>query len=273
MRRLGILLALLSLGLCASALGLGAAAEDLTAKQLIAKVEAAQKTSGFRTRAKLTKSTPDSKTQEVMQLVIKCRRQGEATRMLYQILWPKQAMGQALVVETSADGAVSGFFFEPPDRQIPLTPKLMAQPLFGTDVTVEDVAEAYWHWPNQKLVGEEKVAARACKILESRPGPGTATSYTLVKSWIAPDIALPIMVEKFGKDGVLLKRFVAAKVVKQSPGSWAAAIMVVDSAGGRGRTTLEGTKSDRDIDIPAEQFTLEALKQVLAQPQAHPRPN
>jgi hypothetical protein len=146
----------------------------------------------------------------------------------------------------------------------------MAQPLFGTNVTLEDVAEAYWRWPHQKLVGEEKVAARQCMILESRPGPGTATGYSLVKSWIAPELALPLMVEKFGKDGILLKRFVAAKVVKQSPSSWAAAILVVDSMGGRGRTTLEGTRSDRDIDIPAEQFTLDALKKVLAPSQTHP---
>jgi hypothetical protein len=256
MRRLGILFALLSLSF-------GASAEGLTAEQLIAKVEAAQKTSGFRTRARLVKSTPDSKTQEVMQLVIKGRREGGAIRMLYQVLWPKQAMGQALVVETSADGSVTGFLFEPPDRRIPLTPKVMPQPLFGTNVTVEDVAEAYWHWPHQKLVGEEKVAGRLCMILESRPGPGTATGYSLVRSWIAPDIALPLMVEKYGKERALLKRFVAAKVVKQSPGSWAAAILVVDSMGGRGRTTLEGTKTDRDIDIPEEQFTLEALKKVL----------
>ena len=263
MRRLGILLAVFSLGLAA-------AAEVPTAEELISKVEAAQRTSGFRTRAKLVRTTPGSKAQEVMQLVIKGRREGETTRVLYQILWPKQRMGQALVVETSADGSVGGFLFEPPDRKIPLTPKVMARPLFGTDVTVEDVAEAYWRWPNQKLVGEETVSARPCRILESRPRPGTVTAYSLVKTWIAPDIALPMVVEKFGKDGALLKRFVAAKVVKQSPASWAAAILVVDSAGGRGRTTLEGTRSDRDMDIPAEQFTLEALEKVLGVPPSHP---
>ncbi len=70
MRRLGILLASLSLGL-------GTVAQGLTADQLIAKVEAAQRTSGFRTRAKLIKTTPGSKTPEVMQLVIKGRREGE----------------------------------------------------------------------------------------------------------------------------------------------------------------------------------------------------
>lgn len=257
MRRLGLLLAFLSLGL---------AADGLTAQQLIAKVEAAQRTSGFRTRARLVKTPPGSKVQQVMQLVIKGRRQGDTIQTLYQILWPKEAMGQALVVETSANGAVSGFVFEPPGRKIPLTPKVMARPLFGTNVTVEDVAEAYWHWPHQQLAGEEKVSGRPCTILESRPGPDTATSYSLVRTWIAPDIALPLVVEKFGKDGALSKRFVAAKVVRQSPGSWGAALLVVDSAAGGGRTTIEGTRSDRDIVIPAEQFTPEALKGILAPP-------
>jgi hypothetical protein len=257
MRRLVTLLTLLSL--C-----VGAAAGDLTAEQLIAKVEAAQKTSGFRTRARLVKTAAGSKDQEVMQLLIKGRRQGDAAQTLYQVLWPKPASGQTLVVETSADGTVSGFLFEPPDRQIPLTPKLMAQPLFGSEATVEDVAEAFWRWPQQKVVGDEMVAAHRCKILESRPGAAASTSYSLVRSWIAPDIALPLRVEKFGKDGRLVRRFIAAKIAKQAPGCWTAAILVVDSADGRRRTTLEGTRSDRDLVIPAEQFTLEAIKRSLA---------
>jgi len=263
MRRLGLLLALL-------ALGLGTAAQELTAEQLIARVEAAQRTSGIRTRAKLTKTARPAKTEEVMQVVIKGRREGEATEMLYQLLWPKEVAGRALVVGTSADGTVGGFLFEPPDKKIPLTPRLMAQPVFGTDVTVEDLAEAYWRWPLQKLSGEERALGRVCRVVESRPGPGTATSYSLVRSWIAPDIALPLVVEKFGKDGKLAKRFLAAKVIKQGPGSWGAAIMVVDTADGRSRTTLEGTKSDRDIEIPAEQFTLEGLKRNLPASQASP---
>ena len=140
----------------------------------------------------------------------------------------------------------------------------MAQPLFGSEATVEDVAEAFWRWPQQKLVGDEWLRPTSAQSSSLGPGPRPAPSYSLVRSWIAPDIALPLRIEKFGKDGRLLKRFIVAKIVKQGPGSWAAAILIVDSADGKSRTTLEGTRSDRDLAIPAEQFTLEAIKQGLS---------
>jgi hypothetical protein len=256
MKRLGFLPLLLLLWA-------GAAAENFTAEQLIAKIEAAQKTSGFRTRARVIQNAADSKDPEVLQLLIKGRRQGDAVQTLYQVLWPKPVEGRTLVVETSADGTVSGFLFEPPGSKIPLTPELMAQPLFGTGVAVEDVAEAYWHWPLQKLAGDEMVAGHRCKILESRPGAGTTTSYSLVRSWIAPDLSLPLRVEKLGKDGRLERRFTAAKIARQGAGCWTAAVLVVDSSDGR-RTTIEGTRSDRDLTLPADQFTVEGIKRSLA---------
>jgi hypothetical protein len=256
MRRLALLLALLSLTLAA-------AAQELTAEQLIAKFEAGLKTTGFKTRARLVRTVPGSKGEEVLQIVIKERREGEVTKVLYQVLWPKESQGRAVVVETAADGTVGGFLFDATGKQTPLSPKLMSQTVFGTDVTVEDVAEAYWRWPHQKVVGEETVSGRKCKIIESRPGPGAATSYSMVKTWMAPDIALPMLAEKFGKDGKLLRRFFAAKVVKQGPASWGVSVLVVDSTGGRGRTVLEGTSSERDIEVPADQFTPEGLKKNL----------
>lgn len=261
MRRLALALAFLSLPLLP-------AAQDLTAAQLIAKFEAAQKTTGFKTRARLVRTVPGAKGEEVLQVVIKGRREGEATKMLYQVLWPAASQGRAVVVQTAADGTVSGFLFDTQGRQTPLTPRLMSQQVFGTDVTVEDVAEAFWRWPYQKIVGEEAVSGRKCKIVESRPGPDTATSYSRVKTWIAPDIALPMVVEKYGRDGTLLRRFYTAKVVKQGEGSWGASVLVVDSTGGRGRTVLEGTSSERDVEIPAEAFTPEALRRALPSAQA-----
>lgn len=269
MRRFTLLLALLSLTLT---LPLTAAAQDLTADQLIAKFEAGLKTTGFKTRARLVRTVPGSPGEEVLQVVIKERREGGATKVLYQVLWPKESQGRAVVVETAADGAVSGFLFDTQGKQTPLSPKLMSQTVFGTDVTVEDVAEAYWRWPHQKVVGEETVSGRKCKIIESRPGPGTVTSYSMIKTCMAPDIALPVVAEKYGKDGALLRRFFAAKIVKQGHDSWGTAVLVVDSTGGRGRTVLEGTSSERDIEVPAEQFTPDGLRKNLPAPPAPATP-
>src|SRR5204863_3947989 len=122
-------------------------AEELTAEQLVAKVVEARKTSGFRIRAKLIHTTPGSETRDARQLLIKGRRDGEATKVLYQILWPTTVMGQTLVIEQSAQHKTTGFLFEPPNKVTALTPQLMTQPFFGSDLTIEDVAEDFWHWP------------------------------------------------------------------------------------------------------------------------------
>ncbi len=259
MRRLIITLILFSLSA-------GAVPPSLTAEQLIAKVEQARRTSGFRIRARLIRTTAGSKKPEIQQLLIKGRRQGEAAQVLYQVLWPKADAGRALLVETSADGKVSGFLFDPPGAPVPLAPSTMALPLFGSDLAVEDVAEAFWRWPSQVLAGEAMVSGRPCQILESRPGAGDTGGISFVKSWIAPDLALPLRIEKFGRDGRLAKSFVAAKIVKESAGHWAAAILVIEAADGRSRTVLEGSRSDRDIDIPAEQFKMEAVNPPAAKP-------
>ena len=259
MRRLALLLLLLSLGA-------GATGGGPTAEQLIARVEQARRTSGFRARARLVRTTSDSRKQEVQQLLITGRRRGESTQVLYRVLWPKEAEGRALLVECSADGKTGGFLFEPPQTVTPLTRRVMGQPLFGSDLSVEDVAEEFWRWPSQALAGEAMVAARRCLILESRPGAGSESGYSLVRSWIAPDIALPLLIEKYGRDGRLVKRLVAAKVVKQSGGRWTVAILVIEAAGGPSRTTLEGSRSERDLDLPAEQFTLESIRKSLGQP-------
>jgi hypothetical protein len=253
------LLALL-LSLCASSLG-----ADLTAKQLIARVEDAQKSSGFRIRAKLVSSRPDYAAPEVKQLLIRGRQHEGTKQVIYQVLWPKPAAGDALLVETSPQGAVGGLL-QSRKGQLTLTPQLMAQPLFNSAITVEDVAENFWHWPLQELKGEEVVSGRSCTILESHPGPGTATAYSLVRSWVSPELALPLRVEKFGKDGRLRRRFTASKIMKRPHGRWTAAIVTVESADGRARTTLEGSRAERDIEIPADQFTPQAISKLRASP-------
>lgn len=238
-------------------------AAEPAAEQLIARVVEAKKTSGFRVRARLVRSTPGSDTPEVQQLLIRGRRHGEESQVLYQILWPAAAKGQALLVEKLPGREIGGFFFEPPDRHTRLTPQLLAQPFFGSDLAVEDLTEDFWEWPAQKLVGDATVERHPCKILESRPSAAAAGSYSLVKSWIATDITLPLRVEKYGRDGRLMKRFKAERIMRQGPAHWAAGRLVVDRPDGLSRTTLEGSKSERDLDIPAAEFTLEKIRKPL----------
>jgi hypothetical protein len=240
---------------------------SLSAGELIAQVVAARQTIGYRVRARLVRTTSGSQQRDVKQLLIKGRRKGDDSKVLYTILWPASLLGQTVVIEKTAGQTGRVWSFVPPDRTATLTPEDISGPFFGSDLSIEDLAEEFWHWPTQKIVGEEAVGQRRCEILESRPSADAATSYSLVRSWIAPDISLPLRVEKYGLDGKLMKRITAEKIAKRKNNFWTAANVIVEPADGRTRTVLEGTHADRDIEIPDEDFTIEQIKASL-----HPKP-
>jgi hypothetical protein len=239
----------------------GAPEDSSNARQLVAKVVEANRTSGFRVRAKLVVTTANPEHREVRQLLIKGRTEGKTTTTLYQILWPAESKGQSLLIEKKGD-SVSGFLFEPPGTVKKLSPALLTQPFFGSDLAIEDLAEDFWDWPSQKIVGEETIDRRPCTIVESRPPGDIASSYLLVNTWIAPELALPLRVEKYGKNRRLVRRITADRIMKVND-RWRAADIIVDPGGGNSRTVLEGSKSERDLNLPAADFTLEAIKRPL----------
>jgi hypothetical protein len=241
-----------------------AGVQALTADQLVAKVVASRRTTGFRIRAKLTRSITGSdaaKDRDTRQLLIKGRRDGEATKLLYQVLWPTQFAGDAIVVEDPGDHHVKGFLYRK-EVVTPLTDQLLEGEFFVSDLHVEDVIEGFWYWPSHKSAGEETIDKRHCMIVELRPGPDSTTQYSMVKAWVSPEILLAMKVQFYGRDGKLLKVVTTERVVKQGS-RWVAATVKILPAGGRSQTVLEGTKADRDLQIPAADFTLEAIKQAV----------
>lgn len=258
--RLSICVGLAGLLILDSSTAWSAPSENSGARQLIARVLEASRTSGVRIRSKLSVIGPDRR--DVKQLLIKGRNDGRTHTTLYQVLWPAELKGQSLVVEKSGH-SVSGFLFEPPATIKKLSAGTMAQPFFGSDLSIEDLAEDFWDWPSQKIVGEETIKDRVCQIVESRPPGDASTSYSLIKTWIAPDILLPLRVEKYGKNKRLVRRITADRIMKVGE-RWTAANIAVDLEGSSTRTLLEGSKSDRDLDLPVADFTVEAIKRDAA---------
>jgi hypothetical protein len=233
--------------------------QTLTAEQIVAKVIAARRTSGFRVHAKLIRTPPGAgAAKETRQLLIKSRREGEATKTLYQVLWPAQFAGEAILVEDSGDHQMKGFVFRN-GAATPLSSQMMESEFFGSDLRIEDAVEGFWYWPSRKSVGSEIIDKRHCTIVELRPGPDTVTQYSMVKVWISPEISLAMKIQFYGRDGKLVKTVTTDRVVKEGR-IWLAATLKVLPASGRSQTVLEGTKSERDLQLPAADFTTEAIK-------------
>lgn len=234
-------------------------AADRAADDLIAKIEEAQKTRGATIRVKLTVEDTKSDSTSSAQIRIRLRRDANVTRLLYQVLWPTAHKGEALSIERTAKGSISGFIFDPPDKTSPINAAAMTRPYLDSDLTIEDLAEEFWEWPSQRISGEETIGGEVCKIVDSRPPAAARSAYSLVRSWVSPTKLVPLRIEKFGRDDRLAKRFTVQKTSRRE-GLWVPVTTIVQSPGSSRMTTLDLSRGDRDVEIPVEEFSLERIR-------------
>src|SRR6266567_8757339 len=148
----------------------------LAVEELINKL-AARNSETVSIRAKLTVTDPASGVRNATQILVKQRRAGEVRTLLYQVLWPPSRKGEALCLEKSDSGVVTGFFFEPPDKVTPFAPAHSQDAYLDSNLSIEDLTEDLWQWPSQKITGEEVVNGEVCQILDSSPPAGLHSSY------------------------------------------------------------------------------------------------
>ncbi len=233
-------------------------AADRAAADLIAKIEESQRTDGAVIRAKLTVENTKSGDSSSAQIRIRLRHDANATRLLYQVLWPAAHKGEAVSIERTPKGRVSGFIFTPPGTAAPLNAAAMGRAWLGSNLSIEDLAEDFWQWPSQRISGEETISGEPCKIIESRPPSDARAGYPLVRSWISPAKLVPLRIEKFGQDGRLAKRFTVLRTSRRD-GKWVPVTTVVQSPGSAVQTTLELSRGERDVEIPVEEFSIERV--------------
>ena len=244
--------------------GSATAAAPLSADRLVDKVIEVRTTSGFRIRATLTRTTLGSDAKDVRQLSIMGRRSPAGSSVLYQQLWPAVPGGRALVIEQRPPHRLTGFLFES-GTVTPLTDEMSGERFFGSDVQLEDVAETFWHWPSRQRAGEEFIGEDHTVIVDLRPGPGTPSTYSLVKAWISPDRAVALRAQMFGRDGRLLTQVGSYRVLRVGD-RWIPAILTVEPANKQSRTVIEGVRIESVPPMPASAFTVGAVRKLVGQP-------
>jgi hypothetical protein len=231
--------------------------------ELAKRVLQKQYNSGFRIRARavIGENPEDPAKSSVLQVRIVGRREKSKTQILYQILWPISRKGTSLVLELGPHPQISGFLLVPPDRITPIMDSLITTPFAGTALTIEDLAENYWLWPSQRIVGQGRAGERGCTILESRPSQEIASAYAIVRSCIIRNS--PLWVEKLTADNHLVKR-ITFETSKRETGEQAYRLaMVVEGSDKSQRTRVEFLKSERDLKISPDEFSVEQLKNLM----------
>jgi len=200
---------------------------------------------------------------QVFQLQIKSRVSDARSDIVYQILFPKERKGEAVLLHRSG-GKFSGTTFMPPNTVRPIGPGQMSQPLFGSDLSYEDIIDSPFAWSQQAIVGAETINGTACQILESKPGKSHSSSYSKVRTWIDPRRLVPLRIEKYDASGRILRRINTTRVILDRDEFIPANLSVESSRGTM--TEIDGSRIKRAVTYGDTEFTPDGLKQLSAPP-------
>lgn len=237
-----------------------AADTEPTATQLAARMNALQQDGTSFIRLRMEIQQPPGSTQTTLQVQIKQRRTQSAIEVVYQILWPKERAGEAVLLRKTDSQAASGSLFSPPDTLRQLSSAQMKEALFGSSLSYADVVENFFGWEHQTLVGTESLQRTQCLILESKPGRNDRSVYTSVRSWVDARRLVPLRVEKYLAAGRLVRRIDTTRVVTND-GHHIPANMIVYDTQKNSATDLDGSNIKRAVNFDGATFTPEGLKQ------------
>jgi hypothetical protein len=204
---------------------------------------------------------------ETLQIQIKERRTKNSSEVVYQVLYPKERKGESVLLRKIGNGPATGSIFVPPDTLRPIGD--LKEPLFGSDLSYEDVVDNFFAWDQQTIVGaEEVVDGVKCTILKSKPGKDARSIYGSVRSWIDVKRLVPLRVEKYASSEQLLRRIDTTRVVADA-GHHIPADLTVSGARAGSSTLLDGSRIRHNITYTDRDFTVEGLKEI-ATPRSSP---
>ncbi len=256
---------------CAFA-AVSAKAEDapaLSAKDLAAKLRVLQQDGSSFVRLKMEVRPPAGAPKFSVQLQIKQRRTAGSTEVIYQVLWPTERAGEAVLLKQSGNGPAKGTIFTPPDKSRELTATQMKDALLGSDLSHADVLENFFAWENQAIVGTEVVNRVTCQILESKPAKGQRAAYATVRSWVDSRRLVPLKIEKYAESGEIVRRIETTDVATDDLRRSVPAKLTVSSPQKGSSTVLDGSKLKHGVALGDHDFTPEGIKN-LTPPQAAP---
>lgn len=257
--------------LLAGATGLIAAtaaepATTLNARELADRLSTLQQDGSSYIRLRLEMKQPSGAS--ALQIQVRQLRTTSSTGVIYQILWPKERKGEAVLLTKTGNQSPTGTRFVPPATSETIEASGMKDPLFDSDLCYADIIENFFAWDSQTIVGTETIGRVECPILESKPGGGQRSIYSKVRSWVDPTRMVPLRVEKYMASAEPVRRIETTRVTKEDDGRHIPSGLSIQGPRKNSVTVLEGSRLDTRVKYGPEDFTPEALKDL--KPNASP---
>jgi hypothetical protein len=204
-------------------------------------------------RSKMEIQSPDTG-RRTLQLQIKERRTKAATDLAYQVLWPNDHKGEAVILHQS-QGVAKGSIIVPRQPVRSITGSQMNEGLFDSDLSYQDALENFFAWKKQAIVGSQVVNGVSCQILESKPDSSAASPYARVRSWIDPQRLVPLRIEKYSSSGELVRRIDVTRVARDEKHHPIPASLTVHGPRRNSVTEFNGARIDQDVQFTDADFT------------------
>jgi Outer membrane lipoprotein-sorting protein len=208
-------------------------------------------------RTKLEVRSGDG-TKRVLQLQIKQRRTKTSTDLVYQVLWPNEHKGEAVILH-QAQGTSQGSIIVPQQPVRTIKSSQMDDGLFDSDLSYQDAVENFFAWKKQAVVGAEMVNNVNCQILESKPDTSSASIYAKVRSWIDPHRFVPMRIEKYSSSGELVRRIDITRVARDEKDQQIPGNLTVHGPRKNSVTEFTGARIDQHVNFTDADFTPEGI--------------
>ena len=235
----------------------------LGATELAHKLSSLQQNGSSFVRLKLEIQQPPGSKKVTLQLQIKQRRTAELTEILYQVLWPKERNGEAVLLRKAGNEAATVSVFTPANSVRTLNATQMKEGMFGSDLSYADVTENFFAWKQQTVVGKEHLNRVNCQILESKPGKGESTAFAMVRTWVDAEDLVPMRVEKYLSNGTIGRRIETTKTAKDDDQRLPANLSVQGANSGS-LSLFEGSSVKHGVVYDARTFTADGMKDMTA---------
>jgi len=227
----------------------------MSAADLASKLSAQRQDGSTIVRLKMEIEQPVGTKKGSMQLQIKSRRTSGSTELVYQVLWPKERKGEAVLLRKSG-GAASGVHSIPGSPIRKLGAGDMNNGIFDSALTYEDILEDFFAWPQQTITGTEEVGRVNCQILQSKSGSRT------VRTWVDTKRMVPLRIEKSGSGQPRILE--TEDVVSTDKGGNIPARLSVKDPGKNALTILDGSKIKYDVSFTDRDFAPETFAEMPA---------
>jgi hypothetical protein len=192
-------------------------------------------------------------TKRVFQLQIKQRRTKGASDVAYQVLWPNEHKGEAVILHQTGNSS-KGSIIIPQQPVRPIKASQMSDGIFDSDLSYQDAVENFFAWKKQAVVGTETINNVNCYILESKPD-GSDTIYGKVRSWIDTRRFVPLRIEKYSTSGELVRRIDVTRIAPDDKHHPIPANLLVHGPRKNSVTEFNGAHIDQDVNFTDADFT------------------